>query len=89
MTQIEITTKITLDIETAAKWFAALSDDEMCRFLVAVAAEAEQYDGCPDNQWYYLGGHLRHCKCSSRDAREMIKAWNYWMENSEHGVDGR
>jgi hypothetical protein len=84
MSTIKVTTEIELDIGTAAKWFAALSDDEMCRFLVAVAEEAKSYPSNPDNQWYYLGGHLKNCECSTDDAREMIRKWHYWMEHSEH-----
>ncbi len=84
MATITVTTKIELDVETAAKWFAALDDDAMCKFLVAVAAEARKYPSDPDNQWYYLGGHLRNCECSTEDAREMIQRWHYWMQHSNH-----
>lgn len=84
MTTITVTTEIELDIETAAKWFAALDDDEMCKFLVAVAREAQSYPGSPDNQWYYLGGHLRNCACSTEAAREMVRAWAHWAEHSDH-----
>lgn len=84
MATIEIKTTIELDIDVAAKWFATLDDDEMCKFLVAVAEEAKNYPANPDNQWYYLGGHLRNCKCSTDAAREMVKAWAYWMEHSKH-----
>lgn len=84
MATIEVTTTIELDTKTAAKWFAALDDDEMCKFLVAVAEEAKAYRGDPDNQWYYLGGHLKNCECSTDDAREMVRRWNYWMEHSAH-----
>jgi hypothetical protein len=84
MATIKVTTEIELDIDTAAKWFAALNDDEMCRFLVAVARESQAYPSNPDNQWYYLGGHLRNCECSTEDARQMVKSWAYWMEHSNH-----
>ncbi len=84
MPQITVTTKIELDISTAAKWFAALNDDEMCNFLVAVAEEAKEFSGNSDNQWYYLGGHLKNCECSTNEAREMIRSWVYWMEHSNH-----
>jgi hypothetical protein len=91
MTSVTITKTVHIDlsIEEAARWFANLDDDQMCRFLVAVAQEAEQFPGGPDNQWYYLGGHLRHCACASESARDMIRAWAHWMEHSEHGKDGR
>lgn len=84
MATIKVTTEIELDIETAAKWFAALDDDEMCRFLVAVAEEAKSYPSDPDNQWYYLGGHLKSCECSTEDAREMVRKWAYWIDHSNH-----
>jgi hypothetical protein len=84
MPRIRVTTEIDLDIETAAGWFANLDDDAMCRFLVAVAEKAKAYPSDPDNQWYFLGGHLRNCECSTEDAREMIRRWCFWMENSAH-----
>lgn len=84
MPRVKIDTEIDLDIPTAAKWFAALDDDQMCQFLVAVSAEADKYPSLPDNQWYYLGGHLRNCECSNDGTREMLRKWVYWMDNSEH-----
>lgn len=89
MTTIRVTTDIELDIATAAKWFAGLDDDQMCRFLVAVEQEARAFEGHADSQWYYLGGHLRNCHCSNEETREMLRAWVHWMDNSEHGEDGR
>lgn len=83
-TTITVTTEIDLDIKTAAKWFAHLSDDEQCRFLVAVAEEAKAYPSNPDNQWYYLGGHLKSCSCSTEEAREMVRRWVYWIDHSSH-----
>jgi hypothetical protein len=85
-TTVTVTTEIDLDIETAAKWFAALSDDAQCQFFVAVAAEAEKWPGGPDGQWYHVGGHLRNCECSTEEAREMIRAIARYMETSTHGV---
>lgn len=84
MPKVKITTEIELDIPTAAKWFASLDDDAMCRFLVAVAEEAKSFSGQADNQWYYLGGHLRSCECSTDAAREMVRKWAYWIDHAEH-----
>lgn len=84
MSTIKVTTEIELEIATAARWFAGLTDDEQCQFLVAVASEADKYPGDPDNQWYYLGGHLRNCECSTEGARDMIRKWAYWVDNSTH-----
>jgi hypothetical protein len=76
--------EIDLDVKTAAKWFANLSDDDMAQFLIEVAEESKKYPSDPDNQWYYLGGHLRNCSCSTDDARDMVKSWAYWIDHSEH-----
>jgi hypothetical protein len=84
MATIKVTTEIELDTATAAKWFAALDDDEMCKFLVAVAEEAKSYPSNPENQWYYLGGHLKNCECSTDEAREMVRNWAYWIDHSDH-----
>lgn len=89
MATVRVTTDIELDIATAAKWFASLDDDAMCRFLVKVAEEARQYPSDPDNQWFYLGGHLRNCECSNDETRHMVRRWAFWMDNSNHGEDGR
>lgn len=84
MPRIKVETEIELDIETAAQWFAGLDDDQMCKFLVAVARITDAWRGGADSQWYYLGGHLRNCKCSTPEAREMVKAWAKYAETSEH-----
>jgi hypothetical protein len=84
MPRVIITTEIDLSIETGAKWFAGLDDDQQCRFLVEVARIAVGWPDGADHQWHALGGHLRSCECSTKDAREMIKSWAYFMENSTH-----
>ncbi len=84
MPAVKVTTEIELDIDTAAKWFCELDDDQMCKFLVEVARLAQNFQGSPDNQWYYLGGHLKNCECSTPEAREMIKRWAHYAEVSEH-----
>ncbi len=79
-----VTTEIELDVKTAAKWFAHLSDDEMAEFLIQVEKESRVYPSDPDNQWYYLGGHLRNCECSNDETRQMLRRWVYWMDHSNH-----
>lgn len=78
-----ITTEVTieLDIQTAAKWFSGLSDDEMCKFFVAVAAEAESWPGSAETMWWYVGRHLRECECSTELARDLIRGINRAMEH--------
>ena len=84
MATVKVTTEIELDVKIAARWFASLDDNEMCRFLVEVAEEVKQFDGSAENQWYYLGGHLRNCACSTDEAREMVRKWAYWAEHSDY-----
>jgi hypothetical protein len=84
--RIETRTDIDLDVKAAAKWFAGLSDDDMAEFLIEVAELAKAFPGSPDDQWYYLGGHLRNCPCATDAAREMVKAWAHWIDHSNHGA---
>lgn len=81
---VRVTTDIELSIEMGAKWFAGLDDDSMAQFLVNVEKESRNYPCSPDNQWYYLGGHLRNCSCVNEETRDMLRSWLYYMENSNH-----
>ena len=71
---ITVTTEVELDVETAAKWFSGLSDERQAQFFVEVAKAAKSWDGPPDMQWNYVAGHLVNCKCSTDDARSLIKS---------------
>jgi len=62
---------IDLDAKTAACWFANLSDDQMAEFLIEVSNEAQKHPGF-DNQWYYLGGHLRNCECATDEGDDPL-----------------
>lgn len=80
-----VTTEIELGVDQAAAWFCGLDDDQMARFFVAVAAIAKAtYERDPDHQWYAVGGHLKSCKCSTEDAREMVRSLAHYMETSAH-----
>lgn len=80
----ETATTINLDLETAAKWFCGLSDDEQCRFFVAVAREAESFGGGYSSQWFFVGSHLRNCECSTDDAREIVREMHRGLETGRH-----
>lgn len=75
--------KVNVTPELLAEIFCALDDDQMCKFFVEVHRIA---DSQPlfDNQWYYLGGHLRSCKCSNEGTREMLRNIVRHMETSTH-----
>jgi hypothetical protein len=81
--QVEMKSTVEISIELLAQVFCGLSDDEMCRFFVEVAKEASKVPTF-DNQWYFLGGHLRNCECSTPEAREMIDSIHHHMHNSSH-----
>lgn len=81
--KIEMTSVVDITVEKLAEIFAALDDDQMCKFFVEVARISKTWDHS-DNQWYYLGGHLRNCECSTQDARDMISSIHEYMNTSTH-----
>jgi len=85
--EIEMVTKVDIDVPTLARIFAQLDDDDMCQFFVEVHRQAELVGPQFANQWYYLGGHLRNCKCSNEGTREMLRNIVHWMDHSTHGVE--
>lgn len=81
---IEMTSQVDITVDLLAKVFVHLDDDQMCRFFVEVHRQAEKVGQKYDNQWYYLGGHLRNCECSNEGTREMLRNIVHWMDHSEH-----
>lgn len=81
--EVELRTKVEVTVEVLAEVFCALDDDQMCKFFVEVHRRAEMAPAF-DNQWYYLGGHLRNCECSNEGTREMLRNIVQHMETSEH-----
>ncbi len=73
--EIETTTKITLDLKTAAEWFSGLSDEQQTDFFVEVARASTKWQcqGRWQSQYWLVGRHLRDCKCSTDDARELVQ----------------
>lgn len=82
--QIEMKSTVEITVELLAQCFAELDDDAQCKFFVEVARIASTWESGGDNQWYYVGGHLRNCKCSTPEAREMIESICRYMKTSEH-----
>ena len=73
--QVQYTTEIELDVETAAKWFTGLSDEQQADFFIGVQRESLKWDGRPETQWYYMSRHLAECGCSNAATRDMIRYW--------------
>ena len=80
MATVRIETDIEFDVAVAAAWFCRLSDDEMCKFFVAVAEIASSWEVPADYQWAAVGRQLRTCECSTTEARDMVKALADWTE---------
>lgn len=80
--RIKVETEIELSIETAAQWFAGITDDEQAKFFVEVARVAETFPVHQESQWLAVGNHLATCECSTEAAREMIRTIAYGMEHS-------
>ena len=72
--EIVTTTKIRLDVETVAKWFSGLSDEQQADFFIEVAKLAQAWPGHGNDQWWFVGRHLRTCSCSTDEAREMVRS---------------
>jgi hypothetical protein len=83
--EVKTATSISLDIDTAAKWFCGLSDDEQCQFFVAITEQTKSWPGGDGNmQWYYVGSHLRNCECATEEAREMIRRIHDGITTGRH-----
>lgn len=72
-TSITVTTEIELTVETAAKWFVGLSDEQQADFFVEAAKASLAWGPLWAGQYYSAGRHLRDCECSTNEARELVK----------------
>ena len=82
----DTTVKVPISILRLAEIFSAMDDDKQAQFFVEVAKIMNGWGvGKADNQAWYIGGHLRNCKCSTDEARELIRSLANGLEKSEHG----
>jgi hypothetical protein len=81
--QVEMKSTVDITVDLLAQVFCSLDDDQMCQFFVKVHEEASKVPTF-DNQWFYLGGHLRNCECSNEGTREMLRSIVHYMETSDH-----
>lgn len=82
--QVEMKTTVTVTPELLAKIFCEMDDDSQCKFFVEVGRIAAESEHNFDNQWWYLGGHLRNCECSTEHARNFIRGLYEAMQTSTH-----
>ena len=84
MAEVKITTIISLDVKTAAKWFAEIDDDTQAKFFVEVAKHASTWPHSAREQWYRIGSHLRNCECSTEEAQEIVREMHDGLLNGTH-----
>lgn len=80
---------VTIDLEKLAEIFANLDDDAQAQFFVHVAKIMMGWDGLAPmlSQAQFIGAHLRNCKCSTNEARELIINIAHAIGHSEHGQE--
>ena len=83
---IEITSRVNVDLDMLATCFTNMDDDAQAKFFVKVAELAKTWKD-PGAQWYAIGSHLRNCKCSNEEARDMIRSIAWAVENGKHGQE--
>lgn len=86
---VEVTVKVRLTPEQLGAMFAEMNDDEQARVFVAAAAaaqlwELDKYSIGIDGQWQAIGCHLKSCKCSTEEARDMVRNIAYGLEHPKH-----
>ena len=77
---------VDIDLDTLAKLFTHLTDDEQAQFFCKVAAIAQEEfpEGANiETQWWYVGQHLRTCRCSTEAGREIIRTIYQAMEQTQ------
>ena len=83
----ETTVKVPISVPRLAEIFANMDDDKQAQFFVEVAAIFKTWGHYKaESQCIYIGGHLRNCKCSTDEARELIRSIAYGLEHSTHGA---
>lgn len=82
--KVKTEVEITMDVDMIARAFAGMDDDQQAQFFVCVAEIAQREYQAPWMQWHAIGSHLRTCKCSSADARLMVKEIHDGMEEPSH-----
>jgi hypothetical protein len=84
--KVEMNSTVEITPEFMAKLFCHMDDESQTQFFEAIGKYAEQSDMAykMECQWYYLGGHLRDCKCSSGAGRRFIENLYDAMKTSTH-----
>lgn len=82
--QVEMKSTVNVTPELLAEMFCGMDDDAQCKFFVEVGRIASESKFNFDQQWHFLGGHLRNCECSTQHARDFIAGLYHSMQTSTH-----
>jgi hypothetical protein len=71
--KLNVTVDVPLTLDQLAGLFIELDDDAQAQFFVKVAALMQSWTEHERNmQAHYIGRHLRDCRCSTEEARELV-----------------
>lgn len=82
--EIEMKSKVNITPEFMAELFCHMDDEAQTRFFEAIGKYAEDNEFAMGAQWSYLGGHLRHCECSTGAGRRFIENLYQAIQTSTH-----
>lgn len=68
--KLEVSIKLTP--QQIAQAFCELDDDAQAQVFIEIGEIAKSWD-VPSMQWYAIGDHLRTCKCSTFEARQLVQ----------------
>jgi len=71
---VDLTIRVTVDVDYLAEQVAALSDDAQAQLLCKVAARLTGTPNGIEMQGFYIGRHLATCECSTDEGRDLVRA---------------
>lgn len=73
--KLNVTVDVPLTLDQLAGLYVELDDDSQAQFFVKVAALMQSWTPHERNmQAFHIGRHLRDCRCSTEEARELVNA---------------
>ena len=71
--KLQVMVDVPMTLEQLAGLFVELDDDSQAKFFVTVARLMQDWTPHERNmQAFYIGRHLRDCRCSTEDARDLV-----------------
>ena len=83
MAKINKLVELELSPKELATAFCLMGDENQAQFFIEASEIAKTWDGSAEYQWSVIGGHLKTCKCSTREARSMVRAIAHYTYEEE------